>query len=394
LKGTSTKGELGLYSHFAEVRLYDSSLERKKLFRGFSLRAPQLIGLDIGTTAVKAARIQRRGSRPIVTGLASAAIDQPNWESADADEKISLAVWRCLQGLRESTGVVVSGLSGSDVVVRTFDFPALPQKQLGSAVELEAAQVCPFDFNESTVTYQVLRGPSAQANARRRRREDQERTVGIFVAAKNAAIQRMHDLCKRSGAHCVVVDVDGLALLNCLEACKARKAEEKAMIVNVGSSQTNVAILSDDGLPFVRDIPYGAESIASHICSATGAARETIVGMLAGSADSHTVRTDLQPSLKEACSALADRVVETVRYHGTRQSGPALDRILLCGGLGRTGIVADALTTLLGGKVEPWNPLTTLSCARAVQKGGLVEQGAAFAVALGLAMRSLRDVHD
>jgi len=330
----------------------------------------------------------------MVTGLASAMIDQPNWESADADEKISLAIWRCLEVLREFTGVVVSGLSGSDVVVRTFDFPALPQKQLGSAVELEAAQVCPFDFNESTVAFQVLRGPSSQANARRRRREDQERTVGIFAAAKNAAIQRVQELCKRSGAHCVVVDVGGLALLNCLEACKARKPGEKAMIVNVGSSQTNVAILSDDGLPFVRDIPYAAESIASQICNATGASRETVVGVLAGSTDSKAVRTDLQPSLKEACSALADRVVETVRYHGTRQSGPTLDRIFLCGGLARTAVVAEALTTLLGGKVEAWNPLATLSCARAVQKGGLVEQGAAFAVALGLAMRSLRDVHD
>jgi type IV pilus assembly protein PilM len=363
------------------------------LFRGFSLRAPQLIGLDIGTTAVKAARIRRKGNRVVVTGLAAAEIDQPNWESAPAAEKISLAVWRCLQTLQEPTGVAVCGLSGPDVAVRTFDFPAMPEKQLSSAVELEAAQVCPFDFSESTVTYQVLKAPSPGA-AREPQPEDQERTIGIFTAAKNAAIQRLQDLCKRGGAHCVVVDVDGLALLNCLEACRIRKAGEKALVLNVGSSHTNVGIISDDGLPFVRDIPYAAESIAGHICNATGASRQTVIEMLSDSTGSHTVPANMQASLKEACSALTDRVAQTVRYHGTRPSRPTVDRVLLCGGLARTGIVAEALTALLAGQVELWNPLATLPCTRAVQKSGSMEQGGTFAVAVGLAMRSLRDVHD
>ena len=364
------------------------------LLGGFSLRAPQLVGLDIGTTAVKAARVRRKGSRLLVTGLTEAVIDQPDWESAPAAEKISLAVWRCLRTLREPAGVAVCGLSGSDVVVRTFDFPAMPQKQLGSAVELEAAQVCPFDLGESTVAYQVLGEPSAGANARLHRDDDPERTIGIFAAARNAAIQRMQDLCKRSGVHCVLLDVDGLALLNCLDACRIRRRGEMAMVVNVGSSHTNVAIISEDGLPFVRDIPYAAEGIASHISNATGTPRESVLAMLAGSAGSQTVRTDLRSSLEEACSSLVDQVVETARYHSTRRSGSALDQIFLCGGLARTSMAAEALATLLARKVGLWNPLKLLSCTRAVQKSALVKQGAAFAVALGLAMRSLRDVHN
>jgi Tfp pilus assembly PilM family ATPase len=66
----------------------------------------------------------------------------------------------------------------------------------------------------------------------------------------------------------------------------------------------------------------------------------------------------------------------------------------LCGGFAQIPAVTETLTRLLGGTVERWNPLATLPCARAVRKDEVFEEGPTFAVALGLAMRSLRDVHD
>ena len=362
------------------------------LVRGLALRGPQLIGLDIGTTAVKAARIRRKGDAVTVVAVARAALDQAGHENAPAGDKTALAIWRCLHILREPDGAVVCGLAGPDIAVRTFDFPALPPKQLHSAVELEAALVCPFDVNESAVAYQVLQGPSAKVRAHLTKEGSTERMTGIFAAAKNSVIGQRRELCERGKAYCMMVDVDGLALLNCLEVCKVRAAGERALVLNAGSAYTNVAIISDDGLPFVRDIPYAAEAILNHISRNTSRPKQAIVEALTG-ADEAKAR-DLRPSLNEACSTLADRVLETVRYYGTRGSDPALDRVLLCGGFAQAPAVTDTLASLLGGKVELWNPLATLPCARPVRRNEVFEQGPAFAVALGLAMRSLRDVHD
>jgi len=356
---------------------------------GFALRGPQLIGLDIGTTAVKAARIRRKGERVTVTGLARAAIDQPGHEGPPSD-RAALAIWRCLHMLREPQATVVCGLSGPDVAVRTFDFPALPRKQLASAIELEAAQVCPFPLEESTVAHQVLTGPTGKVS----KQGSPERTTGIFAAAKNSVIGQRRELCEHGKAYCMVVDVDGLALLNCLEACNVRKPGEKSLILNLGSSYTNLAILSDDGLPFVRDLGYAGAGIVSHICQGTGQSRETVLGALERTDEKRFAFPELQPSLKEACATLADRVIETVRYYGTTRSSPALDRVFLCGGLARVDTIIEVMAGLLSGTVELWNPLSLLPVTRAVRKSELVEQGPAFAVALGLAMRSLRDVHD
>ncbi len=356
------------------------------------LRGPQLIGLDIGTTAVKAARIRRKGDVYTVVGLARAVVEQPGHENAPPAEKMALAIWRCVHMLRAADGAAVVGLAGPDVAVRPFDFPALPLKQLRSAVELEAAQVCPFDVNESAVAFQLLKGTPPQKHANPAPEGAPERMVGIFAAAKHSVIGQRRELCERGHAYCMMVDVDGLALLNCLEVCKVRQPGERALILNVGSAYTNLAIVGDDGLPFSRDIPYAAEAIVTQVSRSVSKPKQAVANALAGGEEAQT--RELRPSLNEACATLADRVHETVRYYGTRGSGPAVDRVLLCGGFAQIPAVTNTLTRLLGGTVELWNPLATLPLARAVRKNEVIEQGPTFVVALGLAMRSLRDVHN
>jgi len=353
-----------------------------------------VIGLDIGTTAVKAAWIHRKGNRFIVAGLARAGIDGAS-SSDDIAEKTSAAIHRCVYVLGRRRDVVC-GLSGPDVAVRTFELPALPEKQLASAVELEAAQVCPFDLHEGAVAYQVLRGPSAKArrHAHQKGRDKPERTTGILAAAKKGVIERLRELCTRGETHCVTMDVDGLALLNCLEACAIRKPTETALVLNVGSAYTNLAIVSDDELPFVLDIACAGAGIVDHLARSTKAGREAVAAALEGSEESGIAPETLRSGLREACAPLAERVLQTIRYQGARKSGPGVDRVLVCGGLAQAQPVIETLGDLLDRQVEQWDPLISLPCARAVRKSGLAERGPLFAVALGLAMRSVRDVQD
>ena len=382
-------------AHDASRMTQDGPTGKDDLLFGLSLRAPQLIGLDIGTTAVKAARVRRKGGRLTVTGLARTVIEQSERGGPPTGENISLAVWRTLHTLREADTDVVCGLAGPEVAVRTFEFPPLPLKQLASAVELEADQVCPFELDESTVTHEVLRGLPARRAARILKKEAPvaEKVTGIFAAARNDVIQKIRELCERGRTHCAMIDIDGLALLNCLEVCKVREEGQTAMVLNVGSSYTNVAIVSRDGLPFVRDIAYAGEHIIRHVCQATGVERPTIVGALGRTDESRFAMKGFQEGLEEACATLVDRVMETVRYYGTQPSAAAVDRVFLCGGMTRAKAITDILLQLPAGEVKLWDPLPMLPCVRAVQKHEVSAYGLAFVVALGLAMRSVRDVH-
>ncbi len=359
---------------------------------GVASRGSGLIGLDIGSTSVKAARIRRRGDRVTVAGVVQTAIEPTEPAGAPTDEKVRMAVWRCLHMLRGRHNVACS-LAGPEVAVRTFEFPALPRHQLASAIELEATQVCPFEVSEAAVSFHVLQDLPAKG-AKAAKAPDGQRIRGFFAAAQNEIIQQRKSLCERGDAACVLMDVDGLALLNCLEACQRRKEGEAVMVLNVGYAYTNLAIVSDDGLPFVRDIMCAGNHILMRISQIADAPRVKVVAALEGREDADLSGGKLQPAVRQACAGLADRVNETLRYYGTRKSGPAVDRVYLCGGFTQSGAVAKSLISQLPAKTELWDPLAILPCTRAVRKSPAAEHGPAFAVAIGLALRTLRDVHD
>jgi type IV pilus assembly protein PilM len=362
------------------------------LFHGSALGFPRIIGLDVGTTAVKAAQIRRTGDHFAVVGLARAVIaGEPS--AANRQEQVATAIQSCLRELDGTKAEVVCGLSGPDVVVRTFDLPALPRKQLASAVELEAAQICPFDIQEGAVAFQVLQGTVPKAEPKRNG-DKAARVAGVLAAAKKDVITRLQDLCLRSNAHCVMMDVDGLALLNCLQACRTSPPGQAALVLNVGSAYTNLAILSDDGLPFVFDITCGGQDIVGQLCQSTGMDRKAIVTFLDGAEEKNSASEALQSGLKKACSPLAERVKDTMRYHVAKKSGPEMSKVLVCGGVARSQAFLKALGHLLERQVELWDPLASLSCVSAVSKSDLAPSGPQFAVALGLGMRSTQDVQD
>jgi len=357
-----------------------------KLLEGFALGGPPLIGLDIGTTAVKAARIRRKGRHILVTGLAWAALDAVNAEGSPVSDKTALAIWRCVKILRNDAAVC--SVSGPDVAVRTFEFPALPRKELASAMELEAMQVCPFEISEGAVAYQVLRGPAGRIG----KGESAERMVGIFAAAKKTLLQQRKDLCEEGKARCVVVDVDGLALLNCLEACGPEAGGPAVLVLDVGATYTNLALLAADGQPFVQDIEHGGTEIVRLAAESAHRTPEAVLAALAGSEEAEISHKNLRSGLRKACAPLAEQVLETLRYHGARKGGCGVEKVLLCGGVAQAEAVVEVLGGLLERPVERWDPLASLAPVRRVRKSELAGHGPLFAVALGLAMRSVHDV--
>lgn len=360
------------------------------LLHGSALRGRQLIGLDIGTTMVRAARIRRRGTKFTVAALSQAQIEASHKEGGQT-EKVALAMLRCLRLVRDRRGEVTVGLSGPEVAVRTFEFPRLPRRQIGSAIELEAMQVCPFDMAEASIAWQVLPDKAAGRDAP----PNGPRIGGVFAAARNAVIGQRRALCEMAKVRCTVMDVDGLALLNCLEACRLRERGQSAVILNIGSKYTNLAIIGDDDRPYVRDIAFAGEQILSHVCHRSGAPREGVIEALNHPEKSKIPRERIDAPLKEACRTLAERVDETIRYYATTQKPDApVQRVLLCGGLSQAKALRASLMPLLRGDVLWWNPLESLSSKRSVRRAGLVEHGPSFAVAIGLAIRTLRDVHD
>ncbi len=346
--------------------------------RPFKIKKREVFGLDIGSSSVNVVQLSKKGKMWAVKAAGRAGI-APSQEEDDQSNKVS-AISQCLKSTGISTRKAVCGVSGPEVAVRDFKFPSLSREEIESAIHFEAAQVCPFNADDATVDFQLI--DNSRDNAR-----------GILVAATNQLINKKKELAKKASVDCVLMDVDGLALLNCLSECEKDITEKTAAVLSVGCSSTTLAILgSRDGpaLPFIRDVSYAGNDIVKAIAAENDMPEESAKEILFGGNNSTERPNSFDESFEKACDKLIVDVTETLRYYTAQDKSSFVEKVFVCGGFAVIEGLVDLLDRHLPSKIVLWNPFEKLLCLadRSCEKI-LHEDGPAMAVAVGLAMRSI-----
>lgn len=348
--------------------------------RSFRLEIDQreVFGLDIGSSYVCAIQLQKKGNGWIVTAGGRARISPSEGVRNLHEINTVRAINECLDLTGIRTRFAVCGISGPEVAVRDFKFPSLPSEEIESAVMLEATQVCPFNAEDITIDYQLVRN-------------GKENVCGILVAATNELINSKVEFAKEATIDCVLMDVDGLALLNCLNGCEKGDARQTTAILNVGNSHTTLAIMSGEGkqaLPFIRDVAFAGNDIAEAVANESDMSPETVKEIVLG--DAKDKQPELNNSLEKACEGLIVDVTETLRYYATQEKSNHVEKIFVCGGFAAVKGFVELLDKRFPATVELWNPFEKIGCTagQACEKM-LQEDGPRMAVAAGLAMRSI-----
>jgi type IV pilus assembly protein PilM len=338
-----------------------------------------VLGLDIGSSVVKMIALSRSetGYSAVAAGVAKIMPTEEN--SSHPRANTVRAIRQCSGQARGKTKFAVCGLSGPDVAVRDFEFPSLSDDEIEAAVLLEAAQVCPFNAADSAVSYQVM--PNGN-----------DKTRGVLVAATNALVQSKIEAARKAGLKCVLMDVDGLALLNCFNglADESQKpaAGRTVAILNVGASYTTLAVMDQNGWPFIRDMTYAGNDIVAQIAAEKGASMQTIRRILFG--DPAAAEPDLHESLEKASQRLVTDVGETLRYYTAQSQSTTVEKLFVCGGFALARGFTELLNSRLGTRAVLWNPFETARCSASRRcEDILARSGPAMAVAAGLAMRSI-----
>jgi len=336
----------------------------------FGFRRTEVIGVDIGSFAVKIVQLRKTQSGWAVTAAGIIDIAEGGRESTSRSEANSL----------RKTKFAVCAIGGPEVAVRDFEFPAMPPEETDRAILLEAKQVCPFNTDDIVLDYRLIP-------------ENNGKTKGYLVVANNKLVKGKTRLAKKAHLNCALMDVDGLALLNCFNELEKPRDNHGTAILNIGSRHTTLAIEGSNGWPFIRDLNYAGDSIIRTIAAENDVPPESVKTMLSG--DSKEVQSDAYQSLEKACSRLISDITKTVRFYGTRERASDVRKILVCGGFALFGEFIRLLDSQLPMDVKLWNPFEKMRChagrnhRAALLKGIVRKNGPAMAVAAGLAMRSI-----
>jgi type IV pilus assembly protein PilM len=339
----------------------------------FNFTKTEILGLDIGSFSVKAVRLRKDESG---YSVAAAGITEVAVSEGDNNHLNTVnAIRECFELVGGRTKLAVCGLSGPEVAVRDFEFPSLSASEIDGAVVFEASQVCPFNAAESVVDYHLISN-------------EDDKTSGVLVAAMNTLVTNKANLAKEAALKCVLMDVEGLALLNCFNGLAENSDKSTIAILNVGNSRTTLAIMGVNSRPFVRDMTFAGNDIIKLIAADKSMSTEDVRRILSGK--SKNAQAELNDSLGKACKQLIVDVSNTLRYYATQEQSTRIEKIFVCGGFALANGFVELLNSRLRIEAVLWNPFENISCDTEPQFGEICgEKGPALAVAAGLAMRSV-----
>jgi type IV pilus assembly protein PilM len=344
----------------------------------FRFRHNEVIGVDIGSFAVKIVQLRKSGSRWVVATAGIADIPGTAEGDKNPPETNTVRALRdCLLSTNIQTRRAVCSVSGPEVAVRCFDFPALPAEEISGAVRLEASQVCPFDIDDCAVSYQLTSNGTGNVS-------------GIMVAATKRLMERKRRYAKIASLDTVLMDVDGLALLNCFNEIEKPDSGRTIAILNVGNSCANLMIMGGKSSLLVRDICFPGNQIAEEFKAGEGFSTRTTRKTPPADENMNQPRLELCQSFQKAFQQLVADVNETLGYYLARQKSMTVERVHVCGGFATIEGFVGLLDRQLSAKAVLWDPLAQLSCRAGWDyRDSLSERSPAMAVATGLAMRKI-----
>ncbi|MBZ5545231.1 MAG: pilus assembly protein PilM [Acidobacteriia bacterium] len=207
-----------------------------------------LVGLDIGSSAVKAVELKKKGAEYELVNLGMEGLGQDTVvDGAIMDSfTVANAIEKIFVENKIKTKSVATAVSGHSVIVKKISVNAPSEAEVAAAMPYEAQQYIPFDMADVNLSYEVLApataGPGFDV---------------MLVAVKRDKILNHTNVLSQAGKVPMVVDIDAFAMQNAFEVNYEPSADRMIALLNIGASIMNINIVRG-GVPlFTRDVSVG-----------------------------------------------------------------------------------------------------------------------------------------
>ena len=342
-------------------------------------RKKSLVGLDIGSSAVKAVELKATGKTFRVVAWAREAMAPDSIvDGAIIDgAAVADAIRRVFDRAGTRTREVAASLSGNAVIVKKIILPQMTDGELAESIRWEAEQYIPFDVQDVNLDYQVL---AANGGAKH--------TMDVLlVAAKKDKIADYTGVIAQAGRTPVVVDVDAFAIQNAFEANYDVEPGAVTVLLNMGASAININIVSGAASIFTRDMSVGGNAYTEAVQREFNLTFERAEQIKQGMPIDTVTFEDIQPVLRAVSETVLLEIQKTFDFYRASAPSDRIDRVMVCGGGARVSGFTQALAERFDIAVEPLDPFRRI--AFDAGSSGVVpgDVGPIAVVAVGLALR-------
>jgi len=344
------------------------------------LRSKSVIGLDIGSSSVKAIEVVPRGNgfellHLGVAALPHDAIVEGAFLNASA---IADAIREAIAKSGSRAKHAAAAVSGHSVIVKKITVPAMTAAELEESIRWEAEQYIPFDVNEVNLDFEILQAGDA------------ERPMEVLlVAAKKDLIDDYVNLIGEAGLTPSVIDVAGFAVENAFEA-NYGASDEVIAIVNIGAQSSTINVLAGGVPAFTRDVATGGNQYTAEIQRAMSVGfdeAERIKIGERGSESQDVVPQEVEQAMRAVTNNLVGEIARSLDFFAATAADMRIQRVYLAGGSSRVSGLEAAFKERTGLEVELMNPLAKMLPSNRFDAEFLDQVGPSLSVGIGLAMR-------
>jgi type IV pilus assembly protein PilM len=307
-----------------------------------------VVGLDIGSSAVKAVELKAQGKAWRVSAFGSEPVPPDSIvDGAIIDGgAVAEAIRRVFENKQFKVKEVAASLSGNAVIVKKISLPIMTEAELSESIFWEAEQYIPFDIQDVNLDYQILDKGG-----------DGKGTMDVLlVAAKKEKIADYTGVITQAGRVPVVVDVDAFALQNAYELNYGNDSRSVVVLLNAGASAININIVSGGQSVFTRDISMGGNAYTEAVQKELNLPFESAELAKKGERVDGVTFDEVKPVLHAMTENVLLEIQKTFDFFKATASSDRIDRLLLSGGACSVNGFAHAIEDRFGAPVESFDP--------------------------------------
>jgi type IV pilus assembly protein PilM len=356
---------------------------------GLSSKIKPLIGIDIGSTAVKLIELSRLPVQTAAAYRVECFAIEPLPPGAIIEKKIADPD-RLAATIRKAVGNTGTrakraavAVAGSAVITKVIAMAgSLGDAEMENQVQLEADQYIPYPLEEVNLDFQVV-GPT---------KGNPSMVDVLLVASRQENVEDRVAALEAAGLTAAVVDVEAYAMENACSLILAGEAPagtepgavRTVAVADVGAATTTLHVMYEGHIVYAREQNFGGHQLLDEVQRRYSLSRDAALGKILDGDVAEGYETDVLGPFKEA---LAQQIGRALQFFYSGTSFNRVDRLLLAGRPASIPGIDLLMAERLKLPAAVANPFRRMSIAPGVNTQELMREAPGMMVAVGLALR-------
>jgi type IV pilus assembly protein PilM len=353
------------------------------------------LGIDIGSSSIKAVQLQKKGDKAILETYGELSLGP--YGGVTIGQSTNLSTEKIAQALEdlltEKEVAITTSVCGLAIPFRAsllsiIEMPDIGEKEMATMVPIEARKYIPVPISEVTLDWSVIPKSEVEENISQTKESNKIKTVNVFlVAIHNNIINQYKEVVSKTGLEAKFFEIEVFSTMRAI----LEGVQGPVMIFDMGASTTKLYLIERGLIQHSHTINRGSQDITMNIARMLNITPEEAevtkrsVGMN---------KTQDGTDLSEAVSLIAEHIFSEANmflFEFQKKRNENIKSVYLTGGGSALRGFRDLAAKNFKVEVISGDPFEKVETPAFLQPI-LKETGPEFTVAAGAALRCLQEL--